>query len=109
MKEATIIGNFQQLYQMLARLEQSLRLGVTGESIRNQALQNALTKKGIITDADITTEIGLVIAEAQKQEAEAAKAKEEENAKPTLVTPTPQEVQAVEKGTLETPPTPPTA
>lgn len=94
MREQTIIQTFRDVFQRLAMFEQSMRLGITGESIRNQALQDVLVKKGIITEADMTEAIGEVIKKAQKEAEEAAK-------KPELTVPTQEQVTGVENGTLE--------
>jgi hypothetical protein len=114
MKESTIYGMYQsilkyaqQLEQSLHQLEQSARLGITGESVRNAALQKALIKKGLVTEADLTEAIGEVIREINQPKVEEPKAAEAapatEAPKVELALPTTEEVQAVEKSTIEEP------
>jgi hypothetical protein len=101
MKEATIYGMVQYLDKKINQLEQSVRLGLTGEVIRAQAFQQLLIKKGLITEAELTEEIGVVIKKANepKQE-EVATATEAQ--KVELTTPTPEQVSEVQKSIEET-------
>jgi polyhydroxyalkanoate synthesis regulator phasin len=103
MRENTIIQTFQDIFRRLALFEQSMRLGITGESIRNQALQDLLVKKGVITEPELTDAIGAVIKKAQQDAEDAAK-----KAKAEIAVPTAEQVSEVQKGTLETPTTPQT-
>jgi len=85
--------------KLLATLQQGMSIGISGESLRNQALQEALVKKGIITEKEITAAIGEVIKkinEKNVKQQEEAKEKAKEASK-QLVKPTPEEVVKVEE------------
>jgi hypothetical protein len=106
MKESTIYQMKQQLLQYiqhveksLMQLEQSARLGITGESVRAQALQDLLTQKGVFTEAELTTAIGEVIKKLNEPKSE----EKAEEPKVELTTPTPEQVAQVEKSVVEEP------
>lgn len=108
MQESTIYRMNQQLLQYiqhveksLMQLEQSARLGITGESVRAQALQDLLTQKGHITEAELTAAIGNVIKKLNEPKPEDAKA--EEAPKVELTLPTTEQVVQVEKSVIEEP------
>lgn len=98
MRDQAIIGGFQdlekrlqQVVQFIQQFTQSVRLDSTGKEIRLLALQQLLYKKGLITEAEMTEQSGLVIQDMQKQaEAEAAKA-----AAPAIVPATPEQTAKV--------------
>ena len=89
MREQVIIQEFQALFQRMAILEQSLRLGVTGEMLRNEALQTALIAKGLLAQEDITKAIGEVIKKTQEKAAE-------QQAKPELILPTTEQSEQIQ-------------
>jgi hypothetical protein len=98
MRDETIIKGFQSLEQRFQQVVQfvqnftnSVRLDSTGKEVRLLALQKLLLKKGVITEAEMTEEAGLVIAEMQKQAEEEAK----KAAAPEIVPATPEQVQQV--------------
>lgn len=102
MREETIINGFRSLeqrfqgaLQFLQNLQQAVRLDSTGKEIRLLGIQRLLVAKGIITEAELTEESGKVIAEMQKQAEDAAKEATEKAAAPTIVTPTPEQIQQV--------------
>lgn len=94
-RDSTSYGMFQNLVRYIQQLEQSVRLGLTGEAVRNQALQQLLIKKGVITEAELTEAIGNVIKEANTPKTT------EEQPKVELATPTTEQVQAVTQSTTE--------
>jgi hypothetical protein len=95
MRDATVYGHLQGLLKYIQQIEQSVRLGLTGEVVRAESLQRLLIKKGIITEQELTEEIGNIIKEVNKPKSE------EQAPKPELTVPTPEQVQAVEKSVEE--------
>jgi hypothetical protein len=93
MRDTTIHGYLQNLVRYIQQVEQSARLGITGESVRAQAFQQLLIKKGLITEAELTTEIGEVIRKANEPKPEEHKA--EEAPKVELTTPTPEQINII--------------
>lgn len=98
MLDQTIIKGFKSLEQRLGQVvqfiqnfQQAVRLDSTGKEIRLLALQQLLIKKGLITEAEMTEQSGLVIQEMQKQAEEEAK----KAAAPAIVPATPAEVAKV--------------
>lgn len=96
-RDQTTLGMLQNLANYIQQVEQSARLGITGESVRAQAFQDLLIKKGLITEAELTESIGEVIRKLNEPKPEAEAPKVE------LTTPTPEQVQAVEKSVTEEP------
>lgn len=103
MRDTTIHGYLQNIVKYVQQVEQSARLGITGEAVRAQAFQQLLIKKGLITEAELTEEIGNVIKKANEPKVEEPKA--EEAPKVEIVTPTTEQVQAIEKSVVEEPKT----
>jgi hypothetical protein len=92
MRDETIIHGFQNLQKMIAHLAQGMQLSQSGEAIGNQALRDLLIEKGLITEVELTQQIGKTIAKINTQiEAEQAKKASE------LIKPTTEQVQAVEQ------------
>ena len=102
MKEATIYGMYQNLARYVQQVEQSARLGITGEAVRNAAFQALLIKKGLITEAEMTEAIGEIIKKANEPQSQET-AQTEEAPKVELTTPTPEQVVAIEKSVVEEP------
>ena len=96
MREGTIMQYFNNLAKYIQQVEQSARLGITGEAVRAQAFQNLLIRKGICTEEELTAEIGEVIKKANEP-----KAADEAAAQPVveIAKPTPEQVQEVQKST----------
>jgi|SRR5579864_2504167 len=97
MRDTTLWGHLQTLGSYIQQVEQSARLGITGEAVRNAALQALMIKKGLITEAELTEAIGEVIKKANEPKPA------EEAPKVELATPSPEQVQAVEKSVTEEP------
>ena len=107
MRDSTVIEGFKsleqrlgQIVQFIQNLQQAIRLDSTGKEIRLLGLQQLLIKKGIITEAEMTEQTGLVIQEMQKQAEEEAK----KAATPEIVVPTAEQVQQVEATKTEVAP-----
>ena len=98
MRDGTIHQYFENVVKYIQQVEQSARLGITGEAVRAQAFQQLLIKKGLITEAELTTEIGEVIKKANEPKPAA-----ETTPKVEIVPATPEQVQAVEKSVVEEP------
>lgn len=90
-----IDNKIQQIISFVQNLQQAVRLDSTGKEIRLLGIQRLLIAKGHITEAELTEESGKVIAEMQKQAEDAAKEAAAQAAAPTIVTPTPEQVQQV--------------
>jgi hypothetical protein len=98
MRDETVYGlvgqvneKVNQIVSFIQNFTQSVRLDSTGKEVRLLALQKLLLKKGLITEAEMTEQAGLVIQEMQKQaEEEAAKA-----AAPAIVPATPEQTAQV--------------
>lgn len=101
MRDNTIHQYFTNVVNYIKQVEQSARLGITGEAVRGQSLQQLLIKKGLITEAELTEAIGEVIRKAN--EAKPEEPKPDEAPKVELATPTPEQVIAVEKSVTEEP------
>lgn len=95
MRETTLFGHLQSLAKYIQQVEQAARLGITGEAVRAQALQQLLIKKGHITEAEFTAEVGEVIRKANEVKPEEAPATEPQ--KVELSTPTPEQVADIQK------------
>jgi hypothetical protein len=102
MRDTTIHGYFQNLVKYIQQVEQSARLGITGEAVRAQAFQQLLIKKGLITEEELTAEVGEVIRKANEVKPEEV-AKTEEAPKVKLTVPSAEQVAAVEKSVVEEP------
>jgi len=94
MRDGHIIGQFQQVWKALAVIEQAMKMAVTGESVRNQALVDLLQKKGIITEIEMTHAVGEVIQkinqpkkEVPKKEESKEKTKNDKTDEHTVATP----------------------
>lgn len=98
MRETTIHQYFQNLAKYIQQVEQSARLGITGEAVRAQAFQQLLIKKGLITEAELTTEIGAVIQKANEPKPEEVKS--EEAPKVEIVPATPEQVSEIQKSVV---------
>lgn len=85
----------QQLVTFINNFQQAIRLDSTGKEIRLLALQRLAIKKGLFTEAELTTESGDVIKQMQKEAEEAAKKASEQAVKPEIVKPTTEQVQQV--------------
>lgn len=101
MKETTLFGHLQSLARYIQQVEQSARLGITGEAVRGQAFQQLLIKKGLITEDELTESIGEVIRKANEPKPEETKA--DEAPKVEIVPATPEQVAQVEKSVVEEP------
>ena len=97
MRDGTIHQYFENVVKYMQQVEQSARLGITGEAVRGQAFQQLLIKKGLITEAELTEAIGEVIRKANEPQPQAEVPKVE------LTTPTAEQVAAVEKSVVEEP------
>lgn len=97
MRETTIHQYFQNLAKYIQQVEQSARLGITGEAVRAQAFQQLLIKKGLITEAELTAEIGAVIQKANEPKPE------DETPKTEIVPATPEQVVEIQKSVVEEP------
>ena len=91
MRDSTIIGQIQRIIQYIAQVEQSARLGITGEAVRAQAFQNLMIQKGYFTEQELNEAIGAVIKKANE-----APAPTPEAPKTEIITPTTEQVQAIE-------------
>lgn len=91
MKESTIIGTFNALDQKIQQVYNSIRLAVSGESLRNQALQELLMEKGLITEVELNKKIGEVIQKINTQEAPATA----EAPKVEIIAPTPEQTAQI--------------
>src|SRR5271157_3340061 len=99
MRDETVYGLAQQLkneinqiVQFIQNLQQAIRLDSTGKELRILSLQKLLVKKGIITEEEMTAEVGETIKQMQKEaEEQAVKAKA-----PEIIPATPEQVQKVE-------------
>ena len=98
MRDSSIIGGFQnieqrlqQVVQFVEKLQQSVRLAFTGETVRSESLQSLLLKKGVITQEELTAEIGVTIQKMQEEAEKQAKAAQEGLVKPSV-----KQVQQVE-------------
>lgn len=98
-RDSTTLSMYQNLVQYVQQIEQSARLGITGEAVRAQAFQQLLIKKGLITEAELTAEIGEVIKKANEVKPEPAP----EAPKVDIVPATPEQVAQVEKSVIEEP------
>ena len=98
MRDDTIFGHLRSLGQYIQQVEQQARLGITGESVRAQALQQLLIKKGLITEAELTEEIGNVIKKLNEPKPEDTEAPKVELTKPTT-----EQVAEVQKSVVEEP------
>jgi uncharacterized iron-regulated protein len=85
---ANMENRFNQVVQFVENMQQSIRLAFTGQEIRGASLQSLLLKKGLITEAELTEEIGKTIQKMQADAEEAAK-------KVNIVQPTAEQVQQV--------------
>jgi hypothetical protein len=102
MRDGTIHGYMQNIVKYIQQVEQSARLGITGEAVRAEALTQLLLSKGIFTQEEMTTAIGEVIKKANEPKQEEA-VKTEEAPKVELATPTAEEVADVQKSVVEEP------
>jgi hypothetical protein len=100
-RDGTTLSMFQNLVKYVQQVEQSARLGITGEAVRAQAFQKLLIKKGLITEAELTEAIGEVIREANTPKPEEV-ATATEAPKVEITTPTPEQVSEVQKSIEET-------
>lgn len=91
MKEVTIITAFRDLANRIQQVYDSLRMAISGESLRNQALQELLMEKGVITEAELNTKMGDVIKKINAKEPEI----KVEEAKPELIVPTPEQTAQI--------------
>ena len=98
MRDGTIHQYLQNVVKYIQQVEQSARLGITGEAVRAQAFQQLLIKKGLITEAELTAEIGEVIKKANEPKPEETKV--EEAPKVGIVPATPEQVAQVEKSVV---------
>ncbi len=94
MRDNTIYGMYQGVVNYVQKLEQSVRLGLTGEAVRAEALIQLLMKKGIFTQEELTEAMGAVIKKANEP-------KPEETPKVEIAVPSPEQVQAIEKSVVE--------
>lgn len=99
MRDTTIQTGFSNLAKYIQQIENSVRLGLTGEVVRNTALVNLLYKKGLITEVEMTEAIGEVIRKANEVKPEEPKT--EEAPKVELATPTAEQVADVQKSVVE--------
>jgi len=99
MRDGTIHSYFENVVKYMQQVEQSARLGITGEAVRGAALQQLLVKKGLITEAELTEAIGDVIRKANEAKPDPAT----EAPKVEIVPATPEQTQAVEKSVVEEP------
>jgi len=93
MRDQTVYGMYQNLLKYVQQIEQSVRLGLTGEAVRAEALTQLLLSKGIFTQEELNSAIGEVIRKANEPKPEA----EVETPKVELTTPTPDQVQEIQK------------
>jgi polyhydroxyalkanoate synthesis regulator phasin len=91
-RDQTLIQQFSIIAQQLQLLENSMRIGISGEAIRNEALTSLFIKKGLITQEEITSSIGDVIKKYQEQKKEEVEKKTTE-----IIVPTAKEVAEVQK------------
>lgn len=82
MRDQTIIEELNRMKQYIQMLENSVRLAFTGQEIRGASLQSLLIKKGLVTDEEMTAEVGATITKMQQQAEEAAKKQATEIIKP---------------------------
>lgn len=101
-------GEFDQkmnhVVQFVQNLQQSVRLAFTGETVRSESLQALLLKKGIITQEEMTAEVGITIQKMQAEAEAQAKANAEKEAATKIIVPTTEQVQQVEAQVPVTPP-----
>lgn len=94
-----INGQMQQVVAYVQNLQQSVRLAFTGETVRSESLQALLLKKGIITQEELTAEVGITIqkmqAEAEAQAKAAAEKAAADAGKTEIIVPTTEQVQQV--------------
>lgn len=83
--------NFNKIIQFVQNFQQAVRLDSTGKEMRLLALQKLLIKKGLLTEAEMTEEVGEVIKQMQVEAEEQAK----KNAEPTIVPATPEQTAQV--------------
>lgn len=96
MRDVTIIEEFKRVQNLISYIAQQFRLALTGESLQNETIKKILIDKGITTEEDFTKALGEVI---QKHNSKPAPAEEEK--KPEIATPTPDQVNAVEQSKLQ--------
>ena len=101
MRDGTMHQYFENVVKYIQQVEQSARLGITGEAVRAEALTQLLFKKGIFTQEEMTAAVGEVIRKANEPKPEEAKA--EEATKVELTVPSAEQVAQVEKSVVETP------
>lgn len=95
MRDGTIHSYFENVVKYIQQVEQSARLGITGEAVRAEALTQLLLQKGIFTQEEMTIAVGEVIKKANE-----AKPAPEEAPKVEITTPTAEQVVAVEKSVV---------
>jgi hypothetical protein len=99
MRDTTIHGYLTNIVKYVQQVENSAKLGITGEAVRNAALQELLIKKGLITEQELTESIGNIIRKANEPQ------KQEEAPKgPEIVPATPEQVADVQKSVEESKP-----
>jgi hypothetical protein len=101
MRDSTIDQYFRNVVKYIQQVEQSARLGITGEAVRAEALTQLLLSKGIFTQEEMTAAVGEVIRKANEPKPEEAAAAEAP--KTELALPTTEQVQEVQKSVTEEP------
>lgn len=71
MRESSMIGEFNNLWRGIRSLAEGLKISVVSQSVRDQALENLLIAKGLVTREEIEEEVK---KEATKMVEEAKKA-----------------------------------